>query len=55
MEDKELFSYQEACMWFGELHLSFKLAQRQVELLTAENARLNTLLSKCKCQVENEE
>jgi len=35
-----------------ELDLNLGLANEQIQILTQENAKLNTILSTCKCQKE---
>ena len=48
-------SLEQVAKWLGELQINMKLAQEQIELLSQENARLNALLSTCKCEREDAE
>ena len=41
---------KEIIFWVGELYLNQKLAQEQTDLANIEIAKLNTILSKCKCE-----
>jgi len=49
-EQKKIALPQNFILWMGELYLNQKLAQEQVDLANIEIAKLNKLLSTCKCE-----
>ena len=54
MEQPEI-SLDQLVKWMGADRLEFRMLQEQINLLSQENARLNKLLSTCKCERKDDE
>ena len=53
-QENKLQIPKEIIFWVGELYLNQKLAQEQTDLANIEIAKLNTVLSTCKCERKDE-
>ena len=54
MEQPEI-SLDQLIKWMGADRLEFRMLQEQFTMLSQENARLNKLLSTCKCERKDAE